>query len=190
MKKYNDKKVLVVLQDLYEQTLTPKKMSISQFFSEHKMGTTFGLILVHNKFLLRKPVGRHQYEYTWNGNRPNIYMAQKTIEKVQERREFIANSKEEKKTRIPAEEFVINTRQEQEVQATIPFNSQVAYEVEVANKVVSNAEPVEHLDNLRVDAPIKNRRTQAEIHGANTTTNKKIKTRKISILWGAISINW
>ena len=191
MRKYDEKKVLSVMLELYEETQQPKQMSISQFFSDRKMGSTFGLILVHNKLLLKKSIGAHQYEYKWNAARPNIYMVQKTIEKVQERRLFIAKSKEDKNTRLSAEEVLEALNEQQEVQTTIPFQSTKAYEVEIAPELrISNAEPVDHLDNLSVDAPIKNRRTKAEIHGTNETKVKKPKTRKISILWGAFTINW
>jgi hypothetical protein len=198
MKRYTEERFMTILWDIYSKTNNGSKMlGYKEFCKSHNVTTIIFPILVKHKVLERTKVlgsgrGKSYFAYTWNTIQPNIYMAKKLMDEI-----IKINKEGNEKYRLKiqqqklAEKGIVETVEITEEQVKVEDlkeeNSSSSYKV------------FNHLTQTFIDpndpfyAGISNPVTLSSSPVISEKEDVRVKqqsTRKISICWGLIYIQW
>ena len=189
---YSQERFMSILWDLYSKTNGEKSiLKYGEFCKEHKITNSLFPILVKHGVLkyskqTKEGKGKKCNVYTWNSISPNIHMADKLLEEIKKYAKAANDKLKEKKLEQQRLELDHLTREpelkEDSNFKTIKPNYEFKKEETQENQkfVMFN-----HFDSTEFD-----KYTTSTVSPNVIKEDVKKKTKKISIFWGAILIQW
>lgn len=202
MKRYTEERFMTILWDIYSKTNNGSKMlGYKDFCKSHNITTILFPILVRHKVLERSKVqavsrGKSYYSYTWNTIQPNIYMAKKLMDEIIK---INKEGNEKHQLKIKQQKLELLQKQQGTFETVEITEEQVKVEDLQEEKSSSSYKVFNHLTQTFIDpndpfyAGISNPvtlGTSPVISEKENVILKKQSTRKISICWGLIYIQW
>lgn len=202
MKRYSEERFMTILWDIYSKTANGSKMlGYKDFCKSHNVTTIVFPILVRHKVLERAKVqaisrGKSCYSYTWNTIQPNIYMAKKLMDEI-----IKINKEGNEKHQLKIKQQKLELLQKQQgTFETVEIQEEQVKVEDLKEENSSNSYKVfNHLTQTFIDpsdpfyAGISNPvtlSTSPVVSEKEKVILKKQSTRKISICWGLIYIQW
>jgi len=203
MKRYTEERFMTILWDIYSKTNNGSKMlGYKEFCKSHNVTTIVFPILVKHKVLERSKVpgqgrGKSYFSYTWNSIQPNIYMAKKLMDEIIKINKE-GNAKHQLKLKQQKLELI---QQKQETFEAVEIKEEQlkVEDLQEEETKISTHKVFNHLTQTFIDpndpfyAGISNPVTLSSspvISEKEKVILKKQSTRKISICWGLINIQW
>jgi hypothetical protein len=198
MKRYTEERFMTILWDIYSKTANGSKMlGYKEFCKSHNVTTIVFPILVKHKVLEREKVpglgrGKSYFSYTWNTIQPNIYMAKKLMDEIIKiNKEGNAKHQLKLKQQKLAEKGIVEAIEIKEEQLKV---EDLQEEVSNGTHKVYNHFTQTFVDqsdpfNSRISNPV-TLSSSPVISEKEKVILKKQSTRKISICWGLIYIQW
>ncbi len=189
MKNYSEERVLNILWDIYYKTTDGKILiSYQDFCKEHKITNALFPVLVKHKALEATKVktgkkGKCPYSYKWNTIKPNIYMTQKLIEEL---------------LKINKESGIKYRLKTKELKSELNDSCETKQKLNKEKITTTNQKVFNHFTQTFVDPsdPFNGQQlrpidfTPTKEEKEENVLVKQQSTRKISILWGLIYIQW
>ena len=190
---YSQERLMSILWDLYSKTINDKSISkYGEYCKEQEITNSMFPILVKHGVLKyskenKEGKGKKCNVYTWNSIPPNVHMANKLSEEIQKYAKIANQKAKEKKLeqqRLELEDLI----SEPELKEDSNFKTiKPNYEFKEEQKTKEDHKFVvfNHLDPTEFDEF-----TTSTITPKVIKEEVKNKTKKISIFWGAILIQW
>jgi hypothetical protein len=202
MKRYTEERFMTILWDIYSKTNNGLKMlGYKEFCKSHNVTTIVFPILVKHKVLERSKVpgqgrGKSYFSYTWNTIQPNIYMAKKLMDEIikinkEGNAKHQLKLKQQKLELLQKQQGTFETVEIQEEQVKVENlkeeTSSISYKVfnHLTQTFIDPNDPF----NAGISNPV-TLSSSPVISEKEDLPIKQQSTRKISICWGLIYIQW